>query len=337
MPSSGTITLLFTDLVDSTAHLQRAGDEAGDQLFRSHHKLIKDAIEAGGGEELQWLGDGVLAAFSSAADAVRCAISMEQTARRPANGAKFEIRIGIHLGEVLRRDEGYFGTPVVTARRLCDYATPGQILCSRLIADLLSSRQAFGFRDLGEVKLKGLAVPVGICEVIYERNDPVAMLNRTPFVGRVGQLKRLEAKVKEAFNGRGSVVMLRGEPGIGKTRTLEEFGDHARQGGALVLRGACYDGEWQAPFGPFAEAIAEYDRSAPPADLAAARRRGQSLRASCPVATSSGTSQTGRSKRKKSVSGFSTGGTVLVTISQQTRSYWYWTICTGPDRGTTRC
>src|SRR5215475_7843208 len=144
MPQSGTLTLLFTDLVDSTTHLQQAGDEAGDQLFRAHHKLIAEAIEAGGGEELQWLGDGVLASFSSTADAVRCAISMQQTARRPGHGARFEIRIGIHLGEVMKRDDGYFGTPLVTARRLCDYATAGQILCSRLIADLLSSRQAFG-------------------------------------------------------------------------------------------------------------------------------------------------------------------------------------------------
>ena len=64
--------------------------------------------------------------------------------------------------------------------------------------------------------------------------------------------------------------MLQGEPGIGKTRTLAEFADLARQRGALVLHGACYDGEWQRPYGPFAEAIVEYARHAPPAELAAA-------------------------------------------------------------------
>lgn len=267
MPQSGTVTLLFTDLVNSTEHLQRSGDEVGDQLFRIHHKLTKEAIESDGGEELQWLGDGVLAAFPSAADAVRCAIKVQHTAGRPINGAKFDIRIGIHLGEVLRRDGGYFGTPVVTARRLCDKADKGQILCSRLIADLLSSRQAFGFRDLGDQRLKGLTAPVGVCEVIYERDDPIAMLNRTPFVGRAAQLKRLTARFDEACHGRGAIVMLRGEPGIGKTRTLEEFADHARQRGALIMRGACYDGEWQQPFGPFAEAITEYAQSIPASDL----------------------------------------------------------------------
>jgi len=93
-----------------------------------------------GGEELEWLGDGALAAFSSSADAVRCAISIEQTARRPVAGARFEIRIGLHLGEVMRRNGGSFGLSVVTARRLCDRAASGQILCSKMIADLLVAR-----------------------------------------------------------------------------------------------------------------------------------------------------------------------------------------------------
>jgi class 3 adenylate cyclase len=263
MAQSGTVTLLFTDLVNSTTHLQQAGDEAGAHFFQAHHKLLTDSIAAAGGKELQWLGDGVLAAFTSTADAIRCAISIQQTARRPISGARFEIRIGIHLGEVMLRDGGYFGTPVVTARRLCDRASSGQILCSRLVAELLSARQTFSFRDLGAFELKGLAAPVGVCEVAYERNDPAAMLNRTPFVGRAAQFESLSAKLADALNGRGSVAMLRGEPGIGKTRMLEEFADHARQRGAVALRGACYDGEWQPPYGPFAEAILEYARVAP--------------------------------------------------------------------------
>ena len=91
MIESGTLTLLYTDLVRSTQHLQQAGDEAGDHLFRVHHKLMSEAVVAAGGEELKWLGDGMLAAFSSAADAVRCAINVQQTAggRPRACGSKF--------------------------------------------------------------------------------------------------------------------------------------------------------------------------------------------------------------------------------------------------------
>src|SRR5271170_2448567 len=167
MAQSGIVTFLFTDLIQSTEHLQRAGDETGQHLFRAHHKLMTQAVTANGGEELEWLGDGILAAFSSAADGVRCAISVQQTARRPAAGTRFEIRIGIHAGEALRREGGYFGTPVVTARRLCDRARAGQILCSRLIQELLAARRGFDFRDLGNLELKGLAAPIGVAEVIY--------------------------------------------------------------------------------------------------------------------------------------------------------------------------
>lgn len=260
---SESVTLLFTDVVNSTAQLQRSGDEISARLFQAHHKLTSEAIAAAGGEELQWLGDGVLAAFTSTANAVRCAIVIQQTARRPTAGARFEIRIGIQMGELLRRDGGYFGTPVVTARRLCDRASSGQILCSRLVADLLSARSAFSFHDLGAFKMEGVGVPVEVCEVVYERNDPIAMLNRTPFVGRTAQLDRLSAKLADAANGRGSIAMLRGEPGIGKTRSLQEFAERAPQHGAVVLRGSCYEGESQLPYGPFAEAIVDYARVAP--------------------------------------------------------------------------
>src|ERR1700684_4139773 len=138
---SGTETLLFSDLVNSTEILQSVGDEAGERLFEAHHKLITDAVAGNGGEELEWLGDGVLAAFPSTADAVRCAISIEQTARRPVAGARFEIRVGIHFGEVMRRDGGYFGMPLVVARRLCDRASSGQILCSQIVWGLLAARK----------------------------------------------------------------------------------------------------------------------------------------------------------------------------------------------------
>jgi DNA-binding CsgD family transcriptional regulator len=88
-------------------------------------------------------------------------------------------------------------------------------------------------------------------------------LSRTPFVGRENESARLRTRLEEARAGRGGLVMLVGEPGIGKTRTAEEFAERARHEGATVLWGCCYDGTWSPPYGPFAEAIAGHVRAAP--------------------------------------------------------------------------
>ncbi|HUA34310.1 MAG TPA: AAA family ATPase [Candidatus Binataceae bacterium] len=269
MTQSETVTLLFSDIVNSAEHLERAGDEAGERLFHIQHRLMSDAIEASGGRELQWMGDGVLASFGSTADAVTCAMRMQQASHSAPEGANFALRVGLHVGEVIRREDGYFGTTIVIARRLCDKADTGQILCSRTVAELLSARSSFEFRDIGNHMLKGIAAPVGVCELIYELTNPAAMLNRTPFVGREQQIKWLGTKLDDLMNGRGAVTMLRGEAGIGKTRLLEEFSQIAATSGVTVLRGACYDGEWQRPYGPFAEAITEYARNSDRSELAA--------------------------------------------------------------------
>ncbi len=89
-----------------------------------------------------------------------------------------------------------------------------------------------------------------------------ATTRRDAFVGRQDVLCVLQAALADALNGRGRVVLLTGEPGIGKTRTASEFAEQARGAGACVLWGVCYDGEWAPPFGPFAEAIAAYARQA---------------------------------------------------------------------------
>jgi tetratricopeptide (TPR) repeat protein len=84
------------------------------------------------------------------------------------------------------------------------------------------------------------------------------------FVGREPEMAALHAALDEAVSGGGRLVLLVGEAGIGKTRTATEFAAQARQAGALVLWGGCYDGEWAPPFGPFAEAVTAYVRRADP-------------------------------------------------------------------------
>jgi class 3 adenylate cyclase/tetratricopeptide (TPR) repeat protein len=264
---AATTTILFTDLVDSSDLLQRAGDEDAQRIFQAHHKLLRDAVAAHGGHEVKWLGDGLMVAFPSAADAVRCAIAMQRAAQRPVAGERLQIRAGLNVGETLRDETDYFGTPVVVARRLCDLAEGGQILCSSLVAGLLHGRQAFRFDDRGVLDLKGISEPVPACEVLYDRDQPGVLLAHAPFVGRKDEAARLHERLQQARAGQGGLVMLVGEPGIGKTRTAEEFAETARQEGAAVFWGSCYEGEWAPPYGPFAEALEGYCQTADPDDL----------------------------------------------------------------------
>jgi class 3 adenylate cyclase len=256
------VTLLFTDLANSTELLHRVGDEQAQRVLRAHRQLLRDALASHGGGEVKWLGDGLMTTFPSVADAVRCAIAMQQHARRPAAGERLGLRIGLHVGEVLPDEGDYIGTPVVLARRLCDEATAGQILCSAIVVELLRGRQAFRFAAVGARALKGFADPVPAYEVAYEPEDAAARLGQTPFTGRTAELARLTHRLEDARGARGGVVLVMGEPGIGKTRALEEFAERVRAQGTLVLWGRCYEGEAGRPYGPFAEAIGEYARTA---------------------------------------------------------------------------
>jgi class 3 adenylate cyclase/tetratricopeptide (TPR) repeat protein len=265
-------TILFADLVASTAWLQALGDEGASRLFEALHARMTKLVESHAGDELQWLGDGLMAAFGSAADAVRAAIALQRAARQGVDGERPGLRVGLNVGEVLRQGRGtgsgYFGLPVIVASRLCDRAEAGEILASGVVAGLLAGRRAFRFRDLGPVELKGVEAPVPACAVLYEA-DPgtVALAGGTPFVGRAHEMACLEAALVRAEAGEGAVVFVTGEPGIGKTRLVREFGDTAREGGARVLAGGCFEGEGARPYAPFGEALDAYAAEAERAEL----------------------------------------------------------------------
>lgn len=263
-----TVTILFTDLVGSTELLQRAGDEQAQRIFKAHHRLLSEAVQQHGGDEVKWLGDGLMVAFDSAQDAVRCAIAMQQSSRRPAAGERLEIRAGLNVGEALLEESDYFGTPVVVARRLCDSADAGQIFASDIVVRLLDGRgDDVSVNELGPMELKGITGSVPAVEIVYE-HDPMALLRKLPFVGRQAEYETMLAKLAEAQSGRGSVILLAGEPGIGKTRLTEEVCDHAAAA-ATVVRGNCYEGDVAAPFGPWLEALRSLADQLSDADLRA--------------------------------------------------------------------
>src|SRR5215813_9615348 len=181
------VTLLFTDLVDSTALLQRVGDERAQRILHAHRQLLHEALAGHGGREVKWLGDGSLTSFASVADGVRCAVTMAQRARRPVEGERLSLRLGLTVGEVSPDETAdYVGTPVVLARRLCDRATAGQILCSGVVVELLRGRQGFDFTQVGPLALKEFTELVVGYEVVYRSDTSAALLRHTPFPGRGG-------------------------------------------------------------------------------------------------------------------------------------------------------
>jgi class 3 adenylate cyclase len=265
--ASTLVTMLFTDLVSSTELLSRAGDEEAQRIFRAHHTLLAETAADHGGAEVKWLGDGLMAAFSSASDALRCAIAMQQASRRPVAGERLAIRVGLNAGETLRDEADYFGTPVVVARRLCDRASGGQILCSELVAGLLAGRASFRFSPLGPLELKGVSRPVAAVEVLYEEEPTPGIVAGLPFVGRQSELSRLLGMLSEAAAGHGRLAFVVGEPGIGKTRLTEELAGVARRDGVAVLWGHCLDGDWAPPYAPFVEAVEVLAAAVAPEEL----------------------------------------------------------------------
>jgi class 3 adenylate cyclase len=268
--ASGLVTILFTDLVGSTELLARAGDEEAQRIFRAHHDLLAETATIHGGEEVKWLGDGLMVAFPSAADAVRAAVAMQQASRRPVHGERLAIRVGLNAGEAMRDAADWFGTPVVVARRLCDMADAGQIVCSELVVSLLEGRTEFAFTDLGLLELTGVPRPVAALAVDYDASGGSGGLAAAvPCVGREAELSRLSARLGEATAGRGGLVLVSGEPGIGKTRLVSEFAARAERSGAQVVWGHCYEGDWTPPYAPFVDALDGYVDIAPPDELRA--------------------------------------------------------------------
>jgi class 3 adenylate cyclase len=276
-----TATIVVTDLVGSTELRTRLGEEAADRLHRLHDRLLRDAVEAHGGVVVKGLGDGILASFAGAAEAVAAAVAVQQAAdfhsRRHPDHALM-IRVGLSAGDVTVEDDGdRVGTPVIEAARLCAAARGGQILAADLVRALARGRGGHRFSAVGDLELKGLAEPVATLEIGWEETRPVgAELAYPPllsaggglgFAGRAHELDVLAAAWKEAAAGVRRAVLIAGEPGVGKTRLAAEAARRAHDGGGAVLYGRCEE-DLGVPYEPFVEALRGFCVHVPPDALA---------------------------------------------------------------------
>jgi class 3 adenylate cyclase len=159
---SSLVTIMFTDLVASTALTTRLGDAAAQELVRFHDAAVGDALATHGGRAVKHTGDGILARFPSSSGALACAAAIQDrfdARNRDAPDSPLLVRIGINAGEPVSERGDVFGTVVQLAARLCAIAEPGEIVVANVVRELAAGK-GFRFLDLGEADLRGFSEPV---------------------------------------------------------------------------------------------------------------------------------------------------------------------------------
>ncbi len=155
LDSSGTervlLSVLFTDIVDSTRLASELGDSAWSELLGAHHAAVRKSLGAHNGFEVKTLGDGFLAAFEGPGRALRCARAI----MNDVEGLTIKVRAGMHTGECEIRDDDLAGIAVHLASRIAGLAGAGEILVTSTVRDLVMGSD-FNFEARGDADLKGL-------------------------------------------------------------------------------------------------------------------------------------------------------------------------------------
>lgn len=238
---TGTVTFLFTDLEGSTSLWERYPDAMRTALAR-HDELVGGAIGEHRGHVVKSTGDGFLAAFATAPDAVAAAIdALLALADEPwTETGPLRVRMGVHTGEAEIRDADYHGPTLNRAARLMSVGHGGQLLLSRVTSDLVAG-SGVEVRDLGSHELRGIAEPEHVFQVLHPRLESefgplraVASAGRAPvsnvpapadgLVGRTRELMEIEDLL-----GRTRVLTLLGPGGAGKTRLGLHAAAHLRE------------------------------------------------------------------------------------------------------------
>jgi class 3 adenylate cyclase len=276
------VTVLFADVVGFTTLAEQLDPEVVHDLINRCFERITAEVHRFEGTINQYTGDGVMALFGapiahedSPRRAVHAALGIQRTIRDVAHalqaerGLTLQMRIGMHtglvvvgkIGDDLRMDYTAVGDTTNLAARLQQMAQPGSVLISAATQQRVAG--FFETRDLGEMPVKGRA-PVRAFEVLRPRArrtrfDVAVERGLTPLVGREQELATLRERFREVKVGRGQVVGIAGEAGIGKSRLVLEFRRALAQAGEAVtwLEGHCISFGQASPFLPLIEQLRE--------------------------------------------------------------------------------
>ncbi len=251
------VTVLFADVFASMTLFAEHGAEDAAALLDEMLERMMEAVQHYEGTVHKTMGDGIMALFGAPLSyedhAVRaCYAALRMQARLAAysdelqrnRGIPFQIRVGLNSGEVVIRAIGNdlqmafsaVGQTVHLASRMEQLAKPGTILTTRETVNLVGPRVAV--RPLGPVRVKGLAEAIEAYEVVGAAAAGSTARIRSMFVGREEEMARLASALQAARKSTGQLVVVVGEPGIGKTRLLHEFLDVCQAQGCLTLDAA---------------------------------------------------------------------------------------------------
>lgn len=255
--------VMLTDLVGYTALTQK--DEAQAlRLLEEHRAILRPLFARHRGHEVKTIGDAFLVEFESALDATQCGIEIQRTLHqqdRPDSKRRIDLRIGIHVGDVVHRDGDVYGDAVNIVSRIEPLAEVGGVCISQTVFDQVRNKIDFPLRKLGPQQLKNVLFPMDVyqIEMPWSRQPGFG----TPWIGRESELAQIEGAMDQAAKRVRSVFFITGEAGIGKSRLVDEAVEVARRKGFQVLRTRCVRAELSSPYAPWSEALRDFVRASP--------------------------------------------------------------------------
>ncbi len=261
--------IMFTDIVGYTA-LTQENEAAALSLLQEHASLLRPVFAANGGREVKMIGDSFFVEFSSTLSAVNCAVEIQRKLYErnvSRQGRRLELRIGIHVGDVVERGNDIFGDAVNIASRIEPLATPGSICVSQQVYDQVWNKVDHPLVGLGKRDLKNVQLPMEVYRVVlpWEKEAMGDESRRAvPLVDRVAELGQLRQAMERTSLGEGGLTFVAGEAGVGKTRLVEELIESSKGKNVTVMLGRCSRREGKTPYSPWIDQVREFVRASPP-------------------------------------------------------------------------